>query len=225
MFCYNAFAFFLKNEIQEDHPEEVVVANKAPPSISQDNNEVQIITKTVTTKPRQTTANLPAKRQRISSPPRERPTSVGAKADVIPIQAPQTATDHLIQFKMEPFEADHSNQGQVDVYEDNPDDTFAEDGIEESQMEDSEYNNVMKGEEEPQAGTSGDALGENQGMWSFILCKTMHKMYISLKKPDFGTNFDEIFLLLPRVFKIFPLSRVNSRKHEILKLLLILKSR
>lgn len=64
---------------------------------------------------------------------------------------------------MEPYEADQSDATQVETYDENQDDAFGEDGMDEGAVDDPDYSTMLKGEDEPQASTSGDALGEGQG--------------------------------------------------------------
>lgn len=68
---------------------------------------------------------------------------------------------------MEPYEADQSDATQVETYDENQDDAFGEDGMDEGAVDDPDYSTMLKGEDEPQASTSGDALGEGQGTWNF----------------------------------------------------------
>lgn len=157
----------LKNEsteISDDHVEEVVPESKASATITHENDVVL----KPTTKVKKSTSHPSAKRQRIASPVVDKRSPVTSKIESKPTE--QHTTDHLIQFKMEPYEADQSDQAQAEGYEENPDDNFADDGVDEAHMDDSEYQEtILKGEEEPQAGTSGDGMGESQGTWSFFI--------------------------------------------------------
>ncbi|KRT79941.1 hypothetical protein AMK59_6722, partial [Oryctes borbonicus] len=89
---------------------------------------------------------------------------------------PQQTTEQLIHFKMEPYEAEQLDHTQVESFEENPDDTFADDGMDEAPIDETEYNTMLKGEVEPQASTSGDALGETQADNSLPNCGYMLKL-------------------------------------------------
>ncbi|KAI4457473.1 btb domain transcription factor [Holotrichia oblita] len=158
-------------EIIDDQPEEIITTKVIPPvHVTQEN---EIITKpTQKTKKVLSSASTssypPVKRQKPSSPTRDKPLTVTLKADTAPSsltteQKPPTS-EQLLHFKMEPYEADQSDATQVDAYDENPDDTFGEDGMDEGAVDDPDYNTMLKGEDEPQASTSGDALGEGQDM-------------------------------------------------------------
>ncbi|GJQ69398.1 hypothetical protein Trydic_g6513 [Trypoxylus dichotomus] len=153
-------------EVPEEQPEEPVPTKTVPPPHLAQENE--IIPKPTPKTKKPPVSYSTAKRQKISSPTRDKQSPVTVKTDSVATStptieppAPQT-TEQLLQFKMEPYEVDQSDQTQVEGFEENPDDTFADDGADEPPMDETEYNTMLKGEEEPQASTSGDGLGETQ---------------------------------------------------------------
>lgn len=84
-----------------------------------------------------------------------------------PSKVDSKSTEETVQFKMEPYESGANVQG-------GQDDTFGDDPLEDSQADDADDYSVMEGsEEEPQAGTSGDAVGEGQGMLLKIVFSLM----------------------------------------------------
>lgn len=80
---------------------------------------------------------------------------------------PSQQQEHLVQFKMEKMDAYESGGEHSSIVENvdnmHNESTF-EENLEETHADETEDYSIMEGEEEPQAGTSTDGLGDGQGM-------------------------------------------------------------
>ncbi|KAL1488413.1 hypothetical protein ABEB36_014887 [Hypothenemus hampei] len=103
------------------------------------------------------TTTTAAKRPRLSASSNDSQSVSGQVTKAEPLPASANSENSAVQFKVEPYELN-----QAVTITDDGDDTFGEDPLDESAVDDTEDYSMMEGEE-PQAGTSTDGTSEGQG--------------------------------------------------------------